>query len=88
MTTLSDLIARIRKDSPAAVGNLNDRAVSRLLRTAFATIARDMDKAADGVYKVGGLGTFRVRTIEAKAEGKRGGRRVLFKAAQPKAAAK
>ena len=86
MTTLPELISRIRKESPAAMGNLSERVVLRLLRTAFAKIALDMDQAADGVYKVAGLGTFRIRTVEANAEGKGGGRRVLVKPTRPKAA--
>lgn len=88
MATLPELVARLRKESPAAMGNLNDRVVLRLLCTAFAKVAIDLDKADDGVHKVGGLGTFRVRTVEASAQGKGAGRRVLFKPAVPKAAPK
>jgi hypothetical protein len=88
MATLPDLIERMHKESPKALGNLGDRVVLRLLRTTFATVAADMDQAVDGAYKVGGLGTFRVRTVEPDAQGKGGGRRILFKPAQSKAAAK
>lgn len=88
MTTLPELIARISKDSPAALGNLNEGVVLRLLRAAFATVARDLDQAADGVHKVAGLGTFRVRTVQPDAQGKGGGRRILFAPARAKAAVK
>lgn len=84
MATLPELIERMRKESPAAMGHLNDRVVLRLLRAAFSIVARDIDQAADGVHKFGGLGAFRVRTVEPNAEGKQGGRRVLFKAAPRK----
>lgn len=88
MTTLPELIARLRDESPAALGKLNDRAALKLLRAAFARVARDVGQAPDGAHKVGGLGTFAVRTVEANDEGKGGGRRIRFKPAQPKAAAK
>jgi hypothetical protein len=84
MSTLPELIARLRKESPAAVRSLDDPVAARLLRAAFRTLASDIDKAPDGVYKVAALGAFRVNTVVAK-EGKAGGRRVLFKATPPKA---
>ena len=87
MTTIPELIERMRKQTPAAVGKLEDRVAVRLLRAAFATVAADLEKAPDGAYKVGALGTFRVRTVKANAEGKGGGRRVLFKAQPLKVAA-
>jgi hypothetical protein len=88
MTTIPELIASIRDESPNALGKLNDRAALRLLRAAFSTIAREMDQAPDGVYRLNGLGTFNVRTVEANAQGKGGGRRIQFKPSAPKAAPK
>jgi hypothetical protein len=81
--TLTELITKIRVESPAVAGNVDDRAIQRLLRTAFAIVAREVAAAPDGAYKLSGLGNFRVRTVEPKGE-KSGGRRVLFKAASPK----
>jgi nucleoid DNA-binding protein len=86
MTTVPELIERIRKDSPEALGKLNDKAVLKLLRTTFAAIARDIEQAPDGAYTFVGLGTFRVRTVEAQEGGKGGGRRVLYRAPRPKVA--
>lgn len=88
MKTLPELIERLRKESPAAIGKLDDKAVGRLLRTAFAAVARDVAQAQDGVVKVVALGAFRIRTTEGKGEGEAKGkpnRRVAFKAAEPKA---
>jgi hypothetical protein len=83
MSTLPELIDRIRKESRAAAAGLDDQVAIRLLRAAFRTIASDVEKAPDGVYKVAALGAFRVQTAEGQA-GKPGGRRVVFKAAPAK----
>ncbi len=85
MTKLPELIERTSKEYPAAVAGVSGPAATKLLRAVFATLAREIDQAPDGAYKVSGLGTFRARTVEAKAEGKAGGRRVLFRATKPKA---
>mgnify|MGYP001118392992 FL=1 len=85
MTKLPELIERTSKEHPTAVAGVSVPAATKLLRAVFATLAHEIDQAPDGAYKVSGLGTFRVRTIEAKAEDKAGGRRVLFRAAKPKA---
>jgi hypothetical protein len=82
--TVNELIERIREESPDALKNLDDRWAARLLRTAFATIAADLETAADGTYRVAALGVFRVRTTTPDAEGKGGGRRILFKSAIPR----
>lgn len=88
MSTLPELIQRLRKESPAAVGKLDDRIALRLVRAAFAAVASEVRAAPDGVHKIGGLGTFRVRTIAADAAtGKAAARRVLFNAAAKKAPA-
>jgi nucleoid DNA-binding protein len=87
MTTLTELITRLREQQPAAFGKLDDRSATRLLRSALAAIANDVAQAPDGAVRVAGLGVFQVRTLEANAEGKGGGRRVLFKPAPAKAAA-
>jgi nucleoid DNA-binding protein len=81
--TLPELIAKIRKEAPAAAGDLDDRVMRRMLRAGFAIMAREIGTAPDGVHKLAGFGTFRVRTVEAKGQSK-GGRRVMFKAASPK----
>ncbi len=80
MPKLPELIERTSKEHPAAVAGLGGPGAAKLLRAVFATLAREIDQAPDGVYKVSGLGSFRVRTVEAKAEGKGGGRRVMFRA--------
>ena len=85
--TLNELIERMRTENPDAIGKLPDAAVVRLLRAAFGTVSSDLAQAQDGVYKVGALGVFRVRTVEPNAEGKGGGRRVLFSAAPARPAA-
>jgi hypothetical protein len=83
MAKLAELIERVYKESPAVVAGVNERNAVKLLRAVFATLARDIDQAPDGVYKVSGLGVFRVRTVEEKAEGKGGGRRVVFRVEKP-----
>ena len=87
MTTLRELIERTSKESPAAVKAVDGPTAVKLLKAVFATLARDIDQAPDGIYPVAALGNFRVRTVEADAEGKGGGRRVLFRAKLPKAPA-
>lgn len=77
---LNELIDKIREDSPAAVANLDERAMKLVLRGAFAVVAREVAAAPDGVHKFGGLGSFRVRTVEPKGA-KPSARRVMFKAA-------
>ena len=84
MKNLNELIERLREQSPGVLSQIDNQAASKLLRAAFATVAKDIAAAADGAHKVGGLGTFRVRTLEAKTESKGGGRRVMFRAAVPK----
>jgi hypothetical protein len=85
MTKIPELIERTATEHPAAVADVRGPAAVKLLRAVFATLAREIDQAPDGAYKVSGLGTFRVRTVEPKAEGKGGGRRVVFRAEKPKA---
>jgi len=87
MSALQELIQRTSQESPAAFKDVNERAAAKLLQAVFATLARDIDQAPDGPYRVSGLGIFRVRTVEANAEGKGGGRRVSFRTKQPKAPA-
>ncbi len=53
---------------------------------AFAAIAREVEKAPDGLVKVGALGAFRVRTLEPKSGDKGSTRRVVFRPAAPRGA--
>ena len=85
MPKLPELIERTSKEHPSAFAGVSGPAATKLLRAVFATLAREIEQAPDGAYKVPGLGTFRVRTVEEKAEGKGGGRRVVFRADKPKA---
>jgi hypothetical protein len=85
MAKLPELIERTSKENPSAFTGVSGPAATKLLRAVFATLAREIEQAPDGAYKVPGLGTFRVRTVEEKAEGKGGGRRVVFRAGKPKA---
>ena len=85
MTTLAELIERTSKEFPAAFKDVTASKAAVLLRRVFATSARDIDQSPDGRYPVAGLGTFRVRTVPAGADGTGGGRRVMFQAAPPKA---
>lgn len=87
MPKLVELIELASKESPAAFEGIHERAAAKMLRAVLATIAREVEQTADGAYTVPALGAFRVRTVEEGAGGKGGGRRVLFKANQPKAAA-
>ncbi len=77
--TLNELIERVRAEHPTAMAKVDDRVAARVLRAALAAIAADIDGAGDGVTKISGLGVFRVRTVEADAQGKGGGRKVIFK---------
>jgi nucleoid DNA-binding protein len=86
MNKIPELIERLRKQSPAAVAGLDDQAATRFLRAAFAAVAREIEKTPDGVVKVGGLGAFRVRTLEPKSADKGSTRRVVFRPAAPRAA--
>ena len=85
--TVIELIERLHRESPDALKNMDDRKATRLLRAAFRAIAADLEAAEDGTYKVAGLGVFRIRTVEPNADGKGGGRRVLFRTVAPKAEA-
>lgn len=85
--TPKDLIERLRTEDPAALGTLPAPAMARLLRMALATLAKDIEQAPEGLYKVGSLGVFRVRNVAPKADGTGGGRVVTFRPAPPKAAA-
>jgi len=87
MSTLHELIERTSQESPAAVKDVNEHTAVKLLQAVFATLARDIEQAPDGPYRVPGLGIFGVRTVEANAEGKGGGRRVSFRTKTPKAPA-
>jgi hypothetical protein len=87
MSALQELIERTSQESPAAFKDVNERTAAELLQAVFATLARDIDHAPDGAYRVSGLGIFHVRTAEANAKGKGGGRRVIFRTKQPKAPA-
>jgi len=80
MKNLNELIERVRLESPGALAEVDDKAAAKLIRAAFAAVAKEIASAPDGAHKVGALGTFRVRTVEAKAEGKGGGRKVNFRA--------
>jgi nucleoid DNA-binding protein len=85
MKTIPEQVAHLRSVSPAALAGLDDKAAAGLLRAAYAAVTQEIAKASDGVVKVGGLGMFRVRTVEPKEGAKGNGRRVLFRAAAPKA---
>ncbi len=85
MGKLPELVERTSKEHPSAFTGVSGPAATKLLRAVFATLASEIEQAPDGAYKVPGLGTFRVRTVEEKAEGKGGGRRVVFRADKPKA---
>jgi hypothetical protein len=87
MPKLVELIERSSKESPGAFAGIDQRAATKVLRAVLTTIASEVENAPDGAYKVPGLGSFRVRTVEEGAEGKRGGRRVMFVTAKPKAPA-
>jgi hypothetical protein len=88
-TTLQELAATIRETGPAAVRKIDEELLVKMTRAALAAVARAIDAAPDGRHKVDGLGVFQVRTVEADPDAKKkGGRRVLFVAKPPKAAAK
>lgn len=83
--TMNELIQKLREADPSPLGKLDDRVVTRVLRAGFAAVAAEVEAAGDGAHRVGGLGVFRVVTVKPGADGKGGGRRVHFKAQQPKA---
>jgi hypothetical protein len=87
MPKLVELIELASKESPAAFVGIDPRTATKVLRAVLTTIATEVEKSSDGAYKVPGLGVFRIRTVEEGAEGKRGGRRVMFVTPKPKAPA-
>ena len=86
MNKIPDFIEQLRKQSPAAFAGLDDKVATKLLRAAFAAIAREVEKAPDGLVKVGALGAFRVRTLEPNSGDKGSTRRVVFRPAAPRGA--
>lgn len=81
--TIEELVTTLRTSGPAAVRKIDEATLTKLARATLATVAKTIDAAPDGKHVVAGLGVFQVRTIEP-AEGKKGGRRVLFVAKPPK----
>lgn len=87
--TIQELAATLAESGPPVVRRLEPQLLTKVARALLAAVARGVDGAPDGRHTVAGLGVFQVRTVEADAAaGKKGGRRVLFVAKPPKAAAK
>lgn len=82
---VKELVALARDQDPERLGGMADARAAALLRAAFAVIRAQLEEAGPGPFKVGGLGTFRIRDVEYEQDGEvYVERRVVFKAMQPR----
>lgn len=80
-----EIVERIKKENPLALGNIPDQRAARIIFAALAQLGKHIDAMSDGVLKVPGLGNFRVRKIEREKEGKKVMvKRTIFVAKGPK----
>lgn len=82
-----ELVAAIAAAEPGTIGEkMRPKLATHLLRSAFGIIQAEVEKAGDGTLKVGGLGVFRVRTVERGEGSERVTRRVVkFRTGKPAA---
>jgi nucleoid DNA-binding protein len=81
----SELVELIKKEKPELLEKLPEKRVAALVREALVQISKQLDAVEEGVVKVAGFGTFNVRQVVRKREGKDVTvKQVVYRAPKPK----
>jgi len=84
MSTLKELVERV-KGSSKQFADLPDGKAIALLREVFRQIGDEVARTNDGVVKVSGLGSFRIKQVEREKDGKKEMvKKITFRAATVK----
>ena len=82
----AEIVALIGIGKPNLLENLHEEQAVKLIREAFLLVTKEIGAVDEGVIKVPGLGSFRVRQVEQQKEGQKIKlRRVIFQSAKPRA---
>jgi nucleoid DNA-binding protein len=65
----SELLETIRSSKPSLFkGKMTDKVANGLVRAVLDTIRQQVENTQEGSVRIGGLGTFRVRTVDRNGE--------------------
>ena len=67
---IKEIVQQVKARVPEQFGKLPEAPAARLLREAFAVVLGELESTDNGVVKIGGLGTFRIRLVEVEIDGK------------------
>jgi len=68
---VTDYVQQAKKEKSGALADLPDKKADTLVRKVLELIGQEIDSAQEGVVKIGGLGSFRVRQVEREVEGEK-----------------
>lgn len=84
-----EIVAKIKAENPKAFGKVADKTAARFIKLALAEVGKQVAAADEGVVRVPGLGSFRIKQVEKEKAGtKVKTRKVMFTAPKPAAAGK
>ena len=79
-----EIVEKMKAENPEALGKINHGIAARIVRLALAEIGAQIAAADEGVVRVAGLGSFRIKHIEKEVDGEKVSvRKIIFAAAKP-----
>jgi nucleoid DNA-binding protein len=81
-----EIVALIKNENPKLMSNIQGKQAAQFVREAWQLISKQIEAVDEGLVKVPGLGSFRVRQVEQDKDGtKTKVKKILFKASAGKA---
>ncbi|NWG38598.1 MAG: HU family DNA-binding protein [Hydrogenophilaceae bacterium] len=81
-----EIVALIKNENPKLMSNIQGKQAAQFVREAWQLISKQIEAVDEGLVKVPGLGSFRVRQVEQEKDGtKTKVRKIIFKASSGKA---
>lgn len=80
-----EIVALIKNENPKLMSNIQGKQAALFVREAWQLISKQIEAVDEGLVKVPGLGSFRVRQVEQDKDGtKTKVKKIIFKAATGK----
>ncbi len=81
---MTELVAFIKTENPELLDNIPNNRAAALIRQVFSRLAKTLEEQEEGLVKVPGFGSFRIRMVETEKDSQKSTvKRILFRPAKP-----
>lgn len=79
-----EIFEMLKSENPELFANVPDKAAVAIIRRVVGVLGKQIAAADEGVVKVAGLGSFKIKQVEKEKEGEKVTvKRIMFTAAKP-----